>query len=93
MKNIPVQWLAVVVIVLLVGSHPNATAGDVPLMTKAELRGHMQNPDVIIIDVRNGSDWTGSDQKIAGALRADPKDQDSWPLETFKDKTLVLYCA
>ena len=62
-------------------------------MSKEELKGQLQNPEVIIIDVRSGGDWLNSDQKITGALRADPKDQGSWPMDMFKDKTLVLYCA
>ena len=93
MKNLSVQCSALLVVVLLLGCASFAADKDVALMTKEELRGQMQNPEVMIIDVRTGRDWSGSDQKIVGALRADPKDQDSWPKETFKDKTLVLYCA
>ncbi len=66
---------------------------DVPRKTKEELKAMMDNPDVVIIDVRYGEDWTGSDTKIKGAVRENPIDVKSWADKYGKDKTLVLYCA
>ena len=51
------------------------------------------NPDVIILDVRTGSDWKASEFKIKGADRASSDNVDSWAAKYAKDKTLVLYCA
>lgn len=62
-------------------------------MTKEELKAMLGKPDLIIIDVRTGSDWLGSDLKIKGAIREDPEDVGSWAKKYSKDKTLVLYCA
>ncbi len=70
-----------------------AQSGDVPRMTKQALKAAMSNPDVIIIDVRHGMDWTDSDSKIKGAIREDPDAVQSWVDKYSKDKTLVFYCS
>ena len=62
-------------------------------MTKEELKAMLGNPDLIIIDVRYGRDWTDSELKIKGAVREDPETFDSWAKKYPKDKTLVFYCA
>ena len=66
---------------------------DVPRMTKEELKAMMDNPDVVIIDVRYEKHWTGSDKMIKGAIRENYDDVKSWADKYGKDKTLVLYCA
>ena len=93
MNNQILAGMVLLAIVLSVTTATSAADQSVPMMTVDELSGIMQNPEVMIIDVRNCSDWSGSEKKIAGALRMNPKDQGSWPLEMFKDKTLVVYCA
>jgi rhodanese-related sulfurtransferase len=70
-----------------------AKSADVPRMTKDELKAMLGNPDLIIIDVRYGRDWTDSDLKIKGAVREDPEAFDSWANKYSKDKTIVFYCA
>jgi hypothetical protein len=66
---------------------------DGPRMTKDTLKAMMGNPDLVIIDVRYGKDWTDSDLKIRGAVREDPDAVNSWANKYPKDKTLVFYCA
>lgn len=66
---------------------------DVPRMTKEELKTMLDNPDLIIIDVRAGTDWAGSDMKIKGAVREDPNDVKSWVDKYAKDRPIILYCA
>ena len=69
-------------------------AEDVPRMTKEELKPLLGNQEVIIVDVRSGSDWNGSKEKIQGAVREDPSKQTkSWADKYSPEKTLVLYCA
>ncbi|MCK5009141.1 MAG: hypothetical protein KAS98_01555 [Deltaproteobacteria bacterium] len=68
-------------------------AAEVPRMTKEELKSKLDNPDVVIIDVRVGRDWKASEMKIKGAVRGDPQDLESWAKKYSKDKTLVFYCA
>ena len=66
---------------------------DAPRVTKDDLKAILGNPDLIIIDVRYGRDWTDSGLKIGGAEREDPEAFDSWAKKYPKDKTLVFYCA
>lgn len=70
-----------------------ALAEDIPRMTKEELKGLMDKPDVIIIDVRANVDWLGSTLKIKGAVREEPRNVNSWVDKYSKDKTLVFYCS
>jgi len=87
-------FIAVLFIFLMSGKvTPFAQSGDVPRMTKKALSAAMGKPDVIIIDVRYGRDWTDSDLKIKGAVREDPEAVQSWASKYPKDKTLVFYCA
>lgn len=69
------------------------SADPVPRMTKEELRNVMGNPDVAIVDVRVGQEWSGSDKKIQGAVRQDPAQLGSWMKRYPKDSTLVFYCS
>jgi hypothetical protein len=66
---------------------------DAPRMTKDDLKAMLGNPDLVIIDVRFGKDWTESDLKIKGAVREDPEAFGSWANKYPKGKTLVFYCA
>ena len=70
-----------------------AIAAEVPRMTKEELKSKLDNPDVVIVDVRTGKDWNGSEFKIKGAVRENPAEFSSWAEKYPKDKTFVLYCA
>ena len=70
-----------------------AKSADVPRMTKDELKAMLDNPDLVILDVRAQSDWKGDESKIKGAVREDPESVKSWAGKYPKDKTLVLYCA
>ena len=70
-----------------------AVAAEVPRMTKEELKAKFDNPDVVIVDVRAGKDWKGSEFKIKGAVRENPAKFSSWAEKYPKDKTLVFYCA
>jgi len=65
---------------------------DVARIEKEELVKLLDNPDVIILDVRVQNDWSLSAFKIKGAVRLDNADalvKVTYPM----DKTLILYCA
>jgi len=86
--------IATLIIFFMVGGCTTlAKSTDAPRMTKEELKAMLGNPNLIIIDVRYGKDWTGSDLKIKGAVREDPEAIESWANKYPKDKTLVFYCA
>ena len=65
----------------------------VPRMTKDQLKAMLDNPNLVIIDVRAGADWLRSDIKIKGAVREDYNDVNSWANKYAKNKLIVLYCA
>lgn len=62
----------------------------VPMMTKDELRAMLGNPDLVILDVRLGSDYFASDIKIKSALRPEYGTKKIVPPEYF-DKIIVIY--
>jgi hypothetical protein len=64
-----------------------------PRMTTEELRARLGAPDTVVIDVRAGKDWKGSNRKIAGAVREDPGAVGEWAGKYPREKTIVLYCA
>jgi hypothetical protein len=68
-------------------------AVEAPRMDKDELRKLLDNPDVIILDVRTLSQWDQSDYMIKGAKRVDNFDSVDWEKAYPKDKTFVLYCS
>jgi phage shock protein E len=70
-----------------------AEDAQVPMIGVDQLDKMLGRPDVMIIDVRAPADWASAGVKIAGAVRKDPKDIDSWVGELPKDKDVVLYCA
>ena len=70
-----------------------AYAADVPKIAKEELQALLGNPEVIIIDVRTGADWTSSQTKIKGAVRENPEKISSWMEKYPKSKTLIFYCS
>jgi len=70
-----------------------ASAGDTPRMTKEELKAMMDDPNLVILDVRTGGDWKDSESKIKGAIREEPREVKVWAKKYDKSKTYVLYCA
>ena len=90
------KWTCIVVATGLALSWIISTivlANDIPRITKEELRGMLNNPKVVIIDVRANVDWLGSSLKVKGAIREDPRKVNAWMDKYSKDKTLVFYCA
>ena len=70
-----------------------ATAADIPLMTKEDLKAKLGTPHLVIVDLRVGTDWKASEMKIKGAVRGDPQNIESWAKKYPEDTTFVLYCA
>ena len=64
---------------------------DFPAIYKEELSRHLDNDQVVIIDVRDN--WAASDRKIKGAQREDPNQVDSWQEEYDRATPIVLYCS
>ncbi len=66
---------------------------EAPRVDKDTLKNWLGDPNLVLLDVRAEGDWQGSDKKIKGALRRDPKKVKEWAVTFNKDKKIVLYCA
>lgn len=86
-------WVLALSSLLMVGVFVTAAMADIKVMTKEELKGKLGDSDVVIVDVRTGRDWKGSEFKIKGAVRSSAKDPSALAQAHGKDKTLVFYCA
>ena len=90
MKN----WLWVFAIAVVIGMAATAAhAAKDGIITKEELNKVLDDPDLVILDVRTGRDWRSSEFKIKGAVRANPPDFDKWIAQHDKSKRYVTYCA
>ena len=90
MKKI-MSW-ALVLAVSLGLAVPCLAAKQVPLVSKQTLKSWLNDPDLLIIDVRLGS-YETSKKKIKGAVRKDPYKVRSWASTLPKDKKIVVYCS
>jgi rhodanese-related sulfurtransferase len=85
--------LTVLLLSLALAWVPSVMAADIPRITKEDLKAMMDNPNVIIVDVRTNADWNMSKAKIRGAVREDPTKVESWIEKYSPDKTFVFYCS
>jgi len=85
--------LLVSILVMMTACATLTMSKGVPRMTKEELKAMLDSPNLVIVDVRAGTDWAGSDMKIKGAVREDPNDVKSWVDRYAKDRLIILYCA
>lgn len=63
----------------------------VPRMTVEQLKANLDDPNLIIIDVRTGPDWKNSPVKIKGAIHEEPFRIGTWIEKYPTDKTVVIY--
>ena len=85
-------WVVVVVLIL----QPQNMAADsttrVPRISVVAVEKLLNNPDIVIIDVRKKKAWWSSTTKILGAVREDPANVTQWVDKYPKTKTLIFYC-
>jgi len=70
-----------------------ALSEDIPMMTKDELKTMLENPDLVIVDVRLIGDYMSGDLKIKGAVRAMGGTIGVFMQTYPKGRTFVFYCA
>jgi hypothetical protein len=83
--------LAVVAVFVLTAA--TALAAEAQFMKKDDLKAVLEKPEIVVLDVRAGRDWSSSEFKIKGAERAAPGQYAQWAEKYPKDATIVLYCA
>ena len=69
----------------------SVSAAEVTIISDVQLKGILDSPEIVIIDVRGSKDWRSSNIKIKGAVRKIPKKFESWAHELPTDKKLILY--
>lgn len=57
------------------------------------LKDWLDDPQVVIVDVRAPKDWEAGAAQIKNARHRDPMQVQSWAGELPKEKKIVLYCA
>jgi len=92
MNTRAVAWVALLLALCVYLTSP-ALAADAPRMEKDQLKANLDNPGVLIIDVRSYTDWFFSNDKIKRAVRENYRDFEEWYTKYPKGKTIVLYCA
>jgi rhodanese-related sulfurtransferase len=83
--------LGLIVAVLMISG--TVSGDEVKLLDKDELKAMMGNPDLVVLDVRAGKDWSSSEFKIKDAVRLTNDTTEAVMKDISKDKTLVFYCA
>ena len=68
-----------------------AGASEISIISGIQLKRILDNPEIVIIDVRGSKDWRSSNTKIKGAVRRIPKNFESWAHDFPTDKELILY--
>ena len=74
-------------------STPVSATSQIPRITKEDARQKIDDPDVIFLDVRTGSDWRASGFKIQGAVYEEARNFDKWIENYDPEKTYIVYCA
>ncbi len=69
-----------------------SSSGDIPRMTKEQLKARLGDAALTIVDVRIPKDYDNSVRKIRGAVRENPMDVNFWSPYP-KDREIVMYCA
>jgi len=60
-------------------------------ISKEELKDRLDDPNLIILDVRRPQDWKKSGIKIKGAVQENPYNFKKWYSRYPKTKTIILY--
>ncbi len=91
MRKLGMTTLLVICLAALFLTGPAVASDDAPRISPEQLKAMLGDVNVIVIDVRQGPDWSESDSKVKGALREDPGEVNSWMNKYPRDKTLVFY--
>ena len=89
------RFYSIIIAIIFIAMPFIAAADDgVPRIAKEELKAKMdKGEDILILDVRTGASYNGSNIKIKGAMRFAPNDVDAWSKNLPKDKEIITYCT
>lgn len=86
-------FLGFTFLILAAVVQPVYGADEVGRISTEQLNSIIEDPDLVLLDVRIERDWEESDKKISGAVRVDHENVESWAGNYAKDQKIVLYCA
>jgi len=66
---------------------------EVPRISIEQAKQMLDNPEVVIIDIRTAKTWWRSRTKILNAVREELGSVKQWAGKYSKDKTLIFYCT
>jgi hypothetical protein len=69
------------------------SGNDIPRISVDDAKQLMDDPNVVIIDVRTQKTWWSSTTKISGAVRENPSKVSEWMGKYSKTQTLLFYCT
>ena len=92
MKQLKVGMVMALILLMTTPFRAAAGGAEVERMTKESLNGMLDNPMLVILDVRTKKHWESSNRKIKGAVREDPGAVEAWMNKYETEKTLVFYC-
>ena len=93
-KKVFLTALLVIIGLTLAGPSPLADQSDwAPKISIEELRSRLDEPNLVIIDVRSEREVERGGVKIKGAVWRDRGEVEAWAREYDKDQTIVVYCA
>ena len=70
---------------------PKPFFNNVKRISKESLKARLEDPTIVILDVRQPQDWNKSGIKIKGAIQENPNKFNDWYYRYPKTKTIVLY--
>ncbi len=85
--------LLLFIAVSMATSSPVFATSPIPRITKEEARPKIDDPNVIFLDVRTGSDWRASGFKIQSAVYEEARNFEKWIENYDPEKTYIVYCA
>ncbi len=84
-------FMGVLCVAMWAGTALAADGEVVGRMSVMELSAKLDDPNIVVLDVRTGSSWTEAKRQIPGSLRYEPRKAGVWSRTLDPDKTYVLY--
>jgi rhodanese-related sulfurtransferase len=85
--------LMAIFLLFLIGPASQSAAADAQRITKDSLKAMLDDPGLLIIDVRTEKEWKKADSKIKGAVWEDADEVKTWAGKYPRDKSIALYCS
>ena len=92
MKRLGMGVVMALILSTTVLSWTAVKGAEVERITKESLMEMLDDPMLVIVDVRLKRHWESSNRKIKGAVRENSEDVEAWMNQYDTEKNLVFYC-